>query len=102
MMAEKGKVYHTFPKRTMLLRDVVAMIRPAGYSNYDELSEKIVLCPECEEWTWVEFNVSNGLLDLLGDMVVDSFNATEDGKIQIWIETDEFNWFRKEEEHDQR
>ena len=91
------KIYRTFPKRTMMLRDVIAMIRPAGYSNYDEVGEEVVLCPECEEWTWVKFNAANGLLDLLGDLTVDSFNATEKGQIQIWIETDEFNWFKPKE-----
>ena len=90
------KTYRHFPKKTMKLRDVLAMIRPAGYSNYDECGGKVVICPECEEWTWVEFTASNGLLDFLGDLVVDSFNADENGAIQIWIQTDEFNWFDTE------
>lgn len=89
---ENERNYHTFPKKTMKLRDVIAMIRPAGYSNYDEAGGKVILCPECEEWTWVEFTATNCLLDVLGDLVVDSFNAYDNGSIQIWIETDEFNW----------
>lgn len=94
---ENEKRYRIFPKRKMKLRDVMAMIRPSGYSNYDEAGGKVILCPECEEWTWVEFTASNGLLDLLGDLTVDSFNAYENDTIQIWIETDEFNWFRTKE-----
>ena len=94
-MADEKKYRH-FTKKTMKLRDVLAMIRPASYSNYDECGGKVVICPECEEWTWVEFTASNGLLDLLGDLVVESFNADENGAIQIWIQTDEFNWFAME------
>ena len=94
---ENEKRYRRFPKRKMKLRDVLAMIRPSGYSNYDEAGGKVILCPECEEWTWVEFTASNGLLDLLGDLTVDSFNAYENDAIQIWIETDEFNWFKPKE-----
>lgn len=94
---ENGKIYHYFPRQTMKLRDVLAMVRPAMYSNYDEVGGRVILCPECEEWTWVEFVASNGLLDLLGDLIVESFNATKDGAIQIWIKTDDFNWFEPKE-----
>ena len=94
-MIEEAKKYHNFKKSEIKLRDLLPLIRPTGYSNYDELGGGIILCPECEEWTWVEFNLSNGILDLLGDLTVESIDAHDD-KIKLWIKTDEFNWFRPE------
>ena len=94
-MAENNK-YHTYQKANGIkLRDLLPLIRSASYSNYDELGT-VVICPECEEWTWVEFNLSNCLLDLLGDLIVGSIDA-DDGKIRLWIRTDEFNWFKPKE-----
>ena len=94
-MADDHKC-HAFPKATIKLRDLLPLIRCSGYSNYDELGDHIVLCPECEEWTWVEFDAGNCLLDLLGDLTVTSIGE-DDGRIQLWIETDEFNWFKPKE-----
>ena len=91
-MSEKA-VYHNFQKRTDKLRNVVALIRSSCYSHGDEGGMNIILCPECEEWTHVSFNMNSGLLDLLGDLTVESIDA-EDGDILLWIKTDDYNWFR--------
>lgn len=86
------KKYHCFPKKTAKLKDVLALVRSGGYSNYDEGGEDIIICPECEEWTHVKFNSHCCLLDLLGELTVESISV-EDGCLWIWIKTDEFNWF---------
>lgn len=94
---DEVKKYHNFPRHQgMPLKDILQMIRPSGYSNYDDLGGGIIICPECEEWTWVEFNLSSCLLDLLGNLTVESIDA-EDGKIKLWIKTDEYNWFKPKE-----
>lgn len=92
------ETFHTFCKAEITLRELLPLIRMSGYSNHDELGTKIILCPECEEWTWVTFNSSSGFLDLLGDLVVESVDA-EDGDIRCWIKTDDFNWFKPREAH---
>lgn len=96
---DEKKTFHSFPKRDGIkLRAILPMIRSAGYSNYDELSLPVIICPECEEWTWVEFNsVSCCILDLLGDLTVESIDV-DDNKLKLWIKTDEFNWFKPKEE----
>ena len=91
-MSENMKKFHTFQKKPAKLKDVLALIRSSCYSNYDEGGEDIIICPECEEWTHVKFNSHSCLLDLLGELTVQSIDA-EDGDIQLWIKTDEFNWF---------
>ena len=90
-----GTKYRTFAKgQGMKLKDLLPLVRNSGYSNYDELGT-ITLCLEAEEWTWVKFNLSSGLLDLLGDLTVTSIDAEEDD-IRAWIKTDEFNYFHCE------
>ena len=91
-MSEDAKKYRTFPKKTMLLKELLPMLRCSGYSNYDESGTNIIICPECEEWTHVKFNRNSGLLDLLGELVVSNIDADGDD-IKLWIETKEFNWF---------
>ena len=91
-MSEERK-YRRFPKKTMKLKELLPMIRSSAYSNYDNGGTNIVICPECEEWTHVTFNENSGLLDLLGDLTVESICA-EDNDIEIWVSTDEYNWFR--------
>ena len=86
------KKYHCFPKKTAKLKDVIALVRSSAYSNYDEGGEDIIICPECEEWTHVKFNSHCCLLDLLGELTVESISV-EDGCLWIWIKTDDFNWF---------
>lgn len=92
---DEKKTCHTFPKSDKIkLRAILPMIRSAGYSNYDELRLPVIICPECEEWTWVEFNsVSCCILDLLGDLTVESIDV-DGNKLKLWIKTDEFNWFK--------
>jgi hypothetical protein len=34
-------------------------------------------------------------LDLLGELTVESISV-EDGALEVWIKTDEFNWFSAE------
>lgn len=93
------KKFHRFPKKTAKLKDVLALVRSSAYSNYDESGEDIIICPECEEWTHVKFNSHCCLLDLLGELTVESISV-EDGCFEVWIKTDEFNWFCAEGEED--
>ena len=86
------KKYHHFPKKTEKLKNVIALVRSGAYSNYDEGAEDLIICPECEEWTHVRFNSHSCLLDLLGELTVENISV-EDGALEIWIKTDEFNWF---------
>lgn len=90
-MSEEKK-YRTFQRKTMKLKELLPLLRSSGYSNYDEGGLDVILCPECEEWTHVRFNLHSGLLDLLGDLTVESIDA-EEGNIVLWIKTDEYNWF---------
>ena len=83
--------YHHYPKAEMKLKEILPLIRSAGYSNRDELGYSITLCPECEEWTWVKFNASSCILDVLGDLRVESIDA-EEGNFKLWIITDDYNW----------
>ena len=96
---DEEKTYHRFHKSDGIkLRDLLPMIRSAGYSNHDELRLPVILCLECEEWTWAEFkSVSCGILDLLGDLIVESIDVDNDN-LKLWIKTDEFNWFKPREE----
>jgi hypothetical protein len=84
--------YHHFSTATAKLKDVLALVRSGAYSNYDEGGEDIVICPECEEWTHVRFNSHSCLLDLLGELIVENISV-HDGCLEVWIKTDEFNWF---------
>ena len=86
------KKYHRFPKKAVKLKDVLALIRSGAYSNYDEGGDDLIICPECEEWTHVKFNSHSCLLDLLGELTVETISV-EDGCLEVWIKTDEFNWF---------
>ena len=80
----------------MKLRELLPMIRASGYSRKDESGANIILAPECEDWTHVSFNQNSGLLDVLGDLTVESIDA-EDGDIKLWLETDDYNWFKLKE-----
>lgn len=91
---EQDKKYHHYPKTDKRLKEILPLIRSAGYSNRDELGYSITLCPECEEWTWVKFNASSCILDVLGDLRVESIDA-EEGNFKLWIITDDYNWFSK-------
>lgn len=87
------RIYHKFERANgMLLRELLPYIRHTGYSNYDELGE-IVICVEAEEWTWARFNLSSCLLDMMGDLIVESISANDEA-IEVWIHTDDFNWIK--------
>lgn len=88
---KKTKQYRTYNYKEMKFADLLPIFRSTSYSNYDELDE-ILLCPECEEWTWVKFNLSSGLLDFFGDLIITSVDVY-DGCLRCWIKTEEFNYF---------
>ena len=96
-MSDLMKESHTFEKAEIKLRTILPLLRCSGYSNRDELGTNIILAPECEEWTWVKFNASSGLLDLLGDLIVTSIDGYG-GDMLLWIKTDDYNWFEPKEE----
>ena len=83
-------------RKTMLLKELLPMIRLSGYCHKDESGSNIILCPEGEEWTHVSFNQNSGLLDALGDLTVESIDA-EDSDIRLWLKTDDYNWFKPKE-----
>ena len=95
-MSEDLKKYHSFKGITMKLKEILPLIRSRAYSNYDDNRHRsgtnVVICPECEDWTHVTFNAHSCLLDLLGDLTVESIDA-DDSDIWLWIKTDDFNWF---------
>ena len=91
------KKYHRFPKKTAKLKDILALIRCGEYSNYDKGGDDLIICPECEEWTHVKFNSHSCLLDLLGELTVESISV-EDDALEVWIKTDEYNWFKEKGE----
>ena len=91
-MAESMKKCYTFKKASMKLKELLPLFRSSGYSNYDEAGNNLIICPECEEWTWAKFNLHSGLLDLLGDLDVTDID-TDDGDIKVWVETKAFNYF---------
>lgn len=83
-------------KKTMLLKELLPMIRLSGYGFKDESGTNIILAPEVEEWTHVSFNTNSGLLDALGDLRVETIDA-EDGDIKLWLVTEDYNWFMPKE-----
>ena len=89
-MDEPKLKYKGFPaSKGMRLADLLPLLRSASYSNQDETGT-VRLCPECEEWTWIEINLSSGILDLLMDIVVTDIDASDD-VVVLWIKTSEFN-----------
>ena len=88
---EENKKSHVFKRATMKLKDILPLIRSSGYDNRDESGTDVIICPECEEWTHVKFNLNSGLLDLLGELTVENIDA-EDDDIVLWIKTDDFNY----------
>ena len=60
MNESKEKTVHNFPKSSMRMKEILPLLRMAGYSNRDEAGTNIVICPECEDWTHVKFNANSG------------------------------------------
>jgi len=83
-------------RKTFLLKELLPLIRSAGYSRKDESGYTIKLVPECEEWTHVIFNVNSGFLDVLGHLTVTDIDCDDDG-IRLWVKTDDYNWFAPKE-----
>lgn len=75
--------------RITTLGDLLPIIRYQAFSRKDE-GQKIMLCPECEEFTHVVMNVNSGFLDLLSKVIIDSIDADDDC-VRIWIRTGEFD-----------
>ena len=88
---EENKKRYAFKQATMKLKDILPLIRSSGYDNRDEGGTDIIICPECEEWTHVKFNLNSGLLELLGELTVENIDAKDDN-IVLWIKTDDFNY----------
>lgn len=76
-------------KKYFKLSDVVELMRGSGYGHEDQL-ENIVLCLESEEWTWINLNLSSGVLDDIGDYVVEALSV-DNNKAEIWIKTKSYN-----------
>ena len=71
------------------LSEIVEILRDPTYSRSDEQGS-VLLCLECEEWTWVEINLASGLLDFLGDIIVENIDI-DDNKARLWIKTNPYN-----------
>lgn len=80
-------------KETMKLKKLLALLGSGNVDYQDDAQRYIVIRPECEEWTWVRLNLNSGLLELLGDLDVESIDA-DDGDIAVWVRTESFNCFR--------
>ena len=79
----------------MKLKGLLPLLRGTCFGPEDENGTYVSLRPECEEWTWVRLNLNSGLLDLLGELTVQTIDAEEDD-IVLWIETESYNCFNKE------
>lgn len=90
-MSADLKKYKVYVHREMRFAELLPLFRSVSYSNYDELAY-IILCPECEEWTWVKFNLSSGFLDFFGDLIITNVDVYDDC-LRCWIKTEEFNYF---------
>lgn len=89
---EEKEKNRRFQRKTMKLKELLPMFRSCCYDHSDEGGQDIVIRPECEEWTWVSFNLNSGLLDLLGELTVETIDADEDD-IVLWVKTDDYNTF---------
>ena len=80
----------------MKLLDVINMFRSKGYGAADE-GLTIILCPECEEWTWIKINVNSPIFNDIGDYIVQSLDISED-ELEVWLKTSSYNVPMKWEE----
>ena len=76
-------------KKVLTVKDIVELIRSDIDHPDEEGHTYIRICMEAEEWTHVRINENSVLLDMIGDMVVDSIDA-DHGDICIWIKTQSF------------
>jgi hypothetical protein len=77
---------HTLMMPVTTIGELLPLIRSQTF--YPDEGTDIILAFECEAWTWVKINASNGLLDELEDLTVEAID-NEDGCILLWIRTDE-------------
>lgn len=89
---EEEEKNRRFQRKTMKIKELLPMFRFSDYSHRDDGCRNIVIRPECEEWTWVSFNLNSGLLDLLGELTVETIDVEEDD-IVLWVKTDDYNTF---------
>lgn len=75
--------------KKMKFSDVIEILRPSNYDFQDE-DANVIICPECEEWTWTHTNLSSFILNLCSDFVVYNICFSNKG-IEIWIETASYN-----------
>lgn len=69
-----------------------ALLPLLRYKAFDRRDEggKVILAPECEEFTHAVFNVNSGFLDLLNNVQVDTIDSVDD-TTRLWIATDGFD-----------
>ena len=68
---------------------LLPLLRYNAFSRQDE-GMRVILAPECEEYTHVVMNVNSGFLDILAPVVVTDIDSDADC-VRLWIKTKEFN-----------
>lgn len=76
-------------KEIYTVGDILPVLRGSAYSRQDE-GQQVMICPECEEFTHVVFNVYSGLLDRLSDLIVTDLDA-DDCCVRLWVKTGKFD-----------
>lgn len=76
-------------EKIFTIGDILPVLRGGAYSRQDE-GQQVMICPECEEFTHVVFNVYSGLLDRLGDLIVTTVDADADC-VRLWVKTGKFD-----------
>jgi hypothetical protein len=72
----------------LTIRDLLPLLRSSCHGYNDEQAT-IILAFECEDWTWVNVNLSSWVLDALADCVVDNVDVCEE-MLRLWIRTGEY------------
>ena len=75
--------------KSYTIADLLPLLRGNAWSRKDE-GLGIILAPECEEWTHIYVNVNSGFLDMISNVIVQSVD-TDDGRVRLWLDTDDFN-----------
>lgn len=69
---------------------LLPVLRYDSFSRQDE-GQKVILAPECEEYTHVVMNVNSGFLDIMSQVVVTDIDADSDC-VRLWVKTKEFDF----------
>ena len=77
---------------TFHIYNVTIQARPTQHSQGDP--EQLPLLSYYTLPVSSKFNASSCILDVLGDLRVESIDA-EEGNFKLWIITDDYNWFSK-------